>query len=405
MRRYAEAGALNFTLTLGSGAGTAPLIRWNGLYNGKGGPWIDDANKVVQTPPSLCDNFWGPDAPRSDEVAGSGSPSRLAYFFLLYAVVELSVAALVLAHGLPRPLHEPTTDIFFGETFRMVAGLGLFLLAFGSGSDDARMFAGGFAANLPDGVFGLSNATEANALLASRGDVELSANVLISWFCYFDHEVVGGFFILPGLYLWHVAVSLPQKPRGELCCGDRVTVLLQPLNNRLIGGIGAVFALGLLILGAWSFASYTATGRMVLEYNDDLRLWTWKSGRNNPFGLIGVFSSSFFWLLIGIGLWQRRNSPWFLVVQVVSLLGQGAAGGLGDKKGIVSNLMELAVTWALLVLGWQLAREVQEAKQGGTALSLQEGLLYQQDTEEAAAVGPAAAAASSEHEGGRYVAM
>ena len=213
--------------------------------------------------------------------------------------------------------------------------------------------------------------------------------MVLSWFCYFDHEVVGGFFILPGLYLWLVAASLPQKPREEICCCDRAS-FLQPLNNWLIGGIGAVFVLALLVLGAWSFASYTATSHLLLEYNADLRLWTWKSGSENPFGLVGVFASSGFWILIGIGMWQRRNSPWFLVVQIVSFLGQGASAGMGEKKFILSNLMELVVTWALLLLGWQLAREVEEAKQGGTALGLQEHLLDQQAAEEP---------------GGRYVAV
>lgn len=52
VRAEAEAGALNFTLTLGMACGKK-VIKWNGLYNGQGGPF---GGNVV--PPTDCDNFW-----------------------------------------------------------------------------------------------------------------------------------------------------------------------------------------------------------------------------------------------------------------------------------------------------------------------------------------------------------
>ena len=48
----AQAGALNFTLKLGTVNGTK-VNMWNGVYNGQGG----DMNGQY-SPPSDCDNFW-----------------------------------------------------------------------------------------------------------------------------------------------------------------------------------------------------------------------------------------------------------------------------------------------------------------------------------------------------------
>ena len=48
----AQAGALDFTLVLGSAFGQT-VLKWNGVYNGHGG----DINGEIQ-PPSDCDNFW-----------------------------------------------------------------------------------------------------------------------------------------------------------------------------------------------------------------------------------------------------------------------------------------------------------------------------------------------------------
>ena len=53
-RGYAEHGALNFTLTMGTVLGRR-MLRFNGLYDGSGGPWVP-AGEIV--PPSECDNFW-----------------------------------------------------------------------------------------------------------------------------------------------------------------------------------------------------------------------------------------------------------------------------------------------------------------------------------------------------------
>ena len=54
---YAEAGALDFNLTMGVVDGTR-AIRYSGMYFGNGGDWVGDDGGVVQVPPSACDNFW-----------------------------------------------------------------------------------------------------------------------------------------------------------------------------------------------------------------------------------------------------------------------------------------------------------------------------------------------------------
>ena len=54
LRSYAELGALNFTLTMGTAFGRR-MLRFNGLYDGHGGLWVPAGKKV---PPSDCDNFW-----------------------------------------------------------------------------------------------------------------------------------------------------------------------------------------------------------------------------------------------------------------------------------------------------------------------------------------------------------
>lgn len=60
-RKYVDAGALDFSLQLGEvtvdGVRSA-VIKWNGMYDGKGGPWLDGTGKEIQVPPDDCNNFW-----------------------------------------------------------------------------------------------------------------------------------------------------------------------------------------------------------------------------------------------------------------------------------------------------------------------------------------------------------
>lgn len=44
-RKNVDNGALNFTVTYGmvtEGNMTRKVMRWNGMYDGKGGPWVND---------------------------------------------------------------------------------------------------------------------------------------------------------------------------------------------------------------------------------------------------------------------------------------------------------------------------------------------------------------------------
>ena len=53
VRAEAEAGALNFTVTVGEACGFPGVLMWNGLYDGKGGSFGGQ-----DVPASDCDNFW-----------------------------------------------------------------------------------------------------------------------------------------------------------------------------------------------------------------------------------------------------------------------------------------------------------------------------------------------------------
>ena len=60
---YAQKGALNFTVRLGSvgpqGLLWKNVLVWSGMYNGQGGPFFDHTQrKVIQAPPSKCGNIW-----------------------------------------------------------------------------------------------------------------------------------------------------------------------------------------------------------------------------------------------------------------------------------------------------------------------------------------------------------
>jgi hypothetical protein len=60
-RKNVDNGALNFTVTYGMVTMenmTKKVMRWNGMYDGKGGPWINDKNVTIHMEASACNNFW-----------------------------------------------------------------------------------------------------------------------------------------------------------------------------------------------------------------------------------------------------------------------------------------------------------------------------------------------------------
>ena len=54
LKEQAANGALSFTVTMGHSNGKK-VLKWNGLYDGKGGPFLPAGGDV---PASDCDNFW-----------------------------------------------------------------------------------------------------------------------------------------------------------------------------------------------------------------------------------------------------------------------------------------------------------------------------------------------------------
>ena len=281
--------------------------------------------------------------------------------FLLYSLSAFGAALVSVLRPLPP---HPSADGLL-RALRAGAVGGLFLLAFGTGCDNARTVAGAFAMNVPDGVFELRNSTEAQRLIDQRGGV-VDANYLISWFCFGAHEIFGGSFVLPGVYLWAVAASLPAKPDGARCQG----LLAHLQSGRVLAALAvALAALGMGVGGA-GFAQHTATSRLQLEWNPALEVYSWGSGDENPSGLFGVFLSSGVWVVVGVLLLLSRGNRWFLAVQLLALVGQGLGGALGgDWLQVPSNACEQLVTWALVLLGWELQREAAAGggSQGGSS--------------------------------------
>lgn len=273
--------------------------------------------------------------------------------FIAYAISGFSAALAALLRPLPPLYPDPRSgqSRWYDGLWRFAAIAGLWLLAFGTACDNLRTFAGGFAFSVPDGVFGLHNSTLAAELLAERGGAPTDFNYVVSVFCFFAHEGLGSTFILPGTYLWAYAASLSSASRKTPTCARDGACCTQ--RNVIAAASCVLLALG-FALGISGFAEHTASTALVLEWNDELSVWTWGSGDENPFGLFGVFLSSGVWIVIGALLWCRLGVCWFFVLQIVAFVGQGASAALGDAAGLSSNLCEQLVTWALLGFGWQL---------------------------------------------------
>jgi len=277
--------------------------------------------------------------------------------YFAYSTSAFCAAATVLMHPPPRIL---TGASWYDTLWRALAALGIFVLAFGTAFDNLRTFAGGFASTFPDGVFELQNTTKAADFMESHGGLPKGLNYFISVLCFFAHEVLGATFFIPGLYLWACATSQPSTTSAS-CVSDG-----RPLANRsTIVAVSCGLFLAGVSIGVSGYVSHTATADMVLTWNDALGVYTWKSGDENPFGLFGVFLSSFIWILVGVLLWCRQGLRWFLAVQLVSFFGQGASASLGSAMGLTSNLLEQVVAWALIGLGAQLgsAMEVKRASE------------------------------------------
>lgn len=62
VQKYVKQGALKFTMTYGTATNadgsSHPVIKFNGMYDGNGGPWMGDDGHEVKIPPSDCDNIW-----------------------------------------------------------------------------------------------------------------------------------------------------------------------------------------------------------------------------------------------------------------------------------------------------------------------------------------------------------
>jgi hypothetical protein len=141
------------------------------------------------------------------------------------------------------------------------------------------------------------------------------------------------------------------------------------LTMDLVYGIlGLLIFVLCLVVGVTSFARYTMSAPLQLQWNPTLEVWKWGAAESahNPSGLFGVFVSSGVWIAVGVLLWQWLGIRWFALLQLVSFAGQGVAGSLGDARELPSNFFEQVVTWALVGLGWQLRRRLERQQQRST---------------------------------------
>lgn len=270
---------------------------------------------------------------------------------IIYAILGFAASVISVVR---KPVGESESKSM--SVLRYGYQLGILLLAFGTGCDNARLFAGAAATSWPQGVWETQNEAIANAMVAT-GQIEQSygAMATLSSFCYFSHEVLGGVFMIPGFYLWLVSyTSNTAQQRQGGCCGFCLTRYSDWLYRHIY-----VVSLVCLIIGtlpgAIGYAMHTTKGS-ALRYNSSLGGWTLGPTDRNPFSLVGVFVSSGFWILLGAWIWIRHRSYWFFIAQLACLFGQGASAALGDKMNIVSNLCEQVATYSLLALSEWLRR-------------------------------------------------
>jgi hypothetical protein len=202
--------------------------------------------------------------------------------FMAYSLSAFAATVAAVLRPLPLPLDAGDSSQLY-KPLRAGAVAGLALLAFGTGCDNARTFAGGFAANVPTGVFALQNSTLAQQLFATTPP-PVDANYLISFFCYVAHECLGGTFALSGWYLWIVAAGLPRAGEGCGACSCAAWLQLR-VKGEARGRVAtdrfyaaaalALCALGILV-GTVGFFLHTATARLWIDWNPALELWCWK---------------------------------------------------------------------------------------------------------------------------------
>lgn len=251
--------------------------------------------------------------------------------------------------------------------FTALTTASLLLFALGTALDNARTFAGCFAGSIPDGVSGGgagSGSVNARYIAGGGGAVFHDAwgNKLVSWVCVFLHEVFGGAFVLSAFYIVGVvAAAAPaadagaQGARAEGRCGARAAAAVAarlPLG-RIAYSIAAVAC----TVGLTTFSYFSASGPLWLSHNALVDSWTFAPSVANPVGLLGVFVSSAAWIVAGVVVARaalRARGYWFLILQLVCLLGQGASAGVrGGGGALVSNALEQVTLWSIIgVLRW-----------------------------------------------------
>ena len=135
----------------------------------------------------------------------------LQYVILSTTKKSIQNKSCVEEHG----SHIEKSTLSFIRKFSIFA---VFMLAFGTGTDNIRLFLGSLVKDLPDGTLFAVGLAKCNKNISCGNCLGNSSRPIflevITWFCFGSHEIFGALFSIPTIYLWY---CVPNKRKG---CGS-----------------------------------------------------------------------------------------------------------------------------------------------------------------------------------------
>lgn len=251
-----------------------------------------------------------------------------------------------------KSIHPGLLDQYWWlRTLQTLAVLSLLILSFGTACDNARIVAGTFPSNFGNGLFDLDgDETLANETILNN-NTGPAALRYFTWFCFCLHEVFGSIYALPALYT--VVLYMFRHQANDTAVAATIPEGKIKSYGYLLGaacfGIVASFILGLVTYIYYPCAQ-EGQCNLQLRYNDGLEKWSYEPHPKNPFGLFGVFFATFLIVAASFILWYHHSIRWFVIVQVLLFVGQGAAVSLKDYMSCFSNALEQVLAWSLLLV-------------------------------------------------------
>ena len=293
--------------------------------------------------------------------------------------------------------HREKSTLSFIRKFSIFA---VFMLAFGTGTDNIRLFLGSLVKDLPDGTLfavGLAkcnkNISCGNALGNSSRPIFLE---VITWFCFGSHEIFGALFSIPTIYLWYCVPSKRKgcgssgksssiNDQGMLAVDSNGTQALLPSASTLsdaeppsttdvkpkkccccvfFDDSTRWFFCKLVVIISFLFSAISTvffvsievgSGALELKLNSNLFIWQYSPREEQPFSLLGVFFYSIVNLFVCTKLWCAgvKKYRWYYLISYFCFLGQGGCQSLGPYAFLLSNCLEQISLWSLIIFGQQ----------------------------------------------------